>query len=65
MEAKKSPSAETQSLSKESSGKKYNHDYIYIVRFNMEGKISKMRVYIDSAHVNDHVEEHKKHLNGK
>ena len=41
-------------------GKKWNHDSVYIIRFNLDGKIVKMRVYIDTAHTNDLVEEHKK-----
>lgn len=41
-------------------GKKWNHEYVAVVRFNLDGKITAMRVYMDSAHMNDHLEEHKK-----
>lgn len=41
------------------AGKKWSHEFVYIVRFNLDGKITKIRAYYDTAHLNDHVEEHK------
>ncbi|KAL8824324.1 MAG: hypothetical protein Q9191_005132 [Dirinaria sp. TL-2023a] len=45
-----------------SEGKKWNHEFVYIVRFDLDGKITKIRAYYDTAHINDHVETHKAHV---
>ena len=37
-------------------GKKWIHECVYVVRFNTESRITKLRAYHDSAHIHDHVE---------
>ncbi|KAL8833810.1 MAG: hypothetical protein Q9205_003864 [Flavoplaca limonia] len=46
---------------KSKAGKKLSHECCFVVRFNLEGKITKFRAYYDSAHMNDHAEVHKAH----
>ncbi|KAL8751540.1 MAG: hypothetical protein Q9199_006343 [Rusavskia elegans] len=47
---------------KSKAGKKVHHECCFVVRFNMEGKISKLRAYYDSAHMDEHVKVHKEHV---
>lgn len=32
-----------------------------LVRFNSQGKIAQMKEFLDSGHIQNHVEEHHKH----
>ncbi|MCJ1244838.1 hypothetical protein MMC30_002039 [Trapelia coarctata] len=41
------------------AGKDYVHEFVYTVKFNLEGKISVIRVYADTAHVASHNHENK------
>ncbi|KAL8811411.1 MAG: hypothetical protein Q9223_001946 [Gallowayella weberi] len=43
------------------AGKKFHHEFCFVVRFNLAGKITKLRGYYDSAHMNDHVNVHHEH----
>ncbi|KAL8682476.1 MAG: hypothetical protein Q9224_006776 [Gallowayella concinna] len=42
-------------------GKKFHHEFAFIIRFNLGGKITKMRAYYDSAHMDEHVKVHHEH----
>ncbi|MCJ1227647.1 hypothetical protein MMC12_004303 [Toensbergia leucococca] len=57
-------SYEGKSTAKSKSGKKWEHEFVYVMRFNLDGKISKIRAYFDTAHVNTHIEAHKQKQNG-
>ncbi|MCJ1397114.1 hypothetical protein MMC11_000306 [Xylographa trunciseda] len=39
------------------AGKPFVHEYVFMLRYNLEGKITQMKGYFDSQHVNSHVEE--------
>ena len=41
------------------TGKDFVHEYVYTVKFNLEGLISVVRVYADTAHVESHNQENK------
>lgn len=51
---------EGKAVSKTKSGKKWDHDFVYVMRFNLDGKITKIRAYFDTAHVNTHLEANRK-----
>ena len=38
-------------------GKKWNHEHAYVIRFNRDRKIVKLRAYYDSHHTHSHMEE--------
>ena len=39
---------------RDDAGKKFDHDHAYVVRFNGQGKIVKLRAYLDTHHVHKH-----------
>ncbi|KAL8796910.1 MAG: hypothetical protein Q9182_007294 [Xanthomendoza sp. 2 TL-2023] len=44
---------------KSKAGKKFHHEFCWVVRFSPAGKIVKLRCYYDSAHMDDHVNHHR------
>lgn len=38
--------------------KPYHLEFVDLVRFNSQGKIAKMKEFLDSGHIHKHVEEH-------
>ena len=36
-------------------GKKYNHEFVHIVKFDLSGKMTKIRGYYDSSHLETHI----------
>ncbi|KAL8806445.1 MAG: hypothetical protein Q9182_001360 [Xanthomendoza sp. 2 TL-2023] len=43
---------------KTKAGKKFHHECCFVVRFNEAGKMTKLRAYYDTAHLNHHYEAH-------
>ncbi|MCJ1377272.1 hypothetical protein MMC17_000364 [Xylographa soralifera] len=39
------------------AGKPFVHEYVYMLRYNSERKITQMKGFFDSQHINSHVEE--------
>ncbi|KAL8697960.1 MAG: hypothetical protein Q9224_002072 [Gallowayella concinna] len=46
---------------KSKAGKDFHHECCFVVRFNSAGKITKVRAYYDSAHIDDHAKVHHEH----
>ncbi|MCJ1339092.1 hypothetical protein MMC09_004381 [Bachmanniomyces sp. S44760] len=45
---------EAKATGKSKTGKKLVHEHVYVVRFNGQGKIVKLRAYFDTHHLHNH-----------
>lgn len=41
------------------AGKKWSHEFAYVIKFNSDKKITKIRAYTDSHHVQNHLNDQK------
>lgn len=53
-----SPWACVEMRTKTKSHKEFGHEFCYVVKFNTQGLIVKIRAYLDSHHVDSHIKEH-------